>query len=102
MPAEEIHHSSFQVGAEHPCLAGHFPGHPLVPGVLLLEHVLRAAEAWTGTAPGALHLPQVKFRAPLLPGQRADIELRRVATRLRFCIRRDHETIASGELELAQ
>ena len=29
------------IGAEHPALAGHFPGAPILPGVLLLDEMLR-------------------------------------------------------------
>jgi 3-hydroxyacyl-[acyl-carrier-protein] dehydratase len=100
MATDDSHRASFQVATDHPCLAGHFPGRPLVPGVLLLAHLLQAVESWTGAAPCVLHLPQVKFRAPLLPGQCADIELQRGATRLRFCVRRGDEVIASGEMAL--
>jgi len=32
------------IGAEHPALAGHFPGAPILPGVLLLDEMLRAVE----------------------------------------------------------
>jgi 3-hydroxyacyl-[acyl-carrier-protein] dehydratase len=98
MPTHDGHRSSFQVAADHPCLAGHFPGRPVVPGVLLLEHVLCAVETWTGSAPGTLHLPQVKFRAPLLPEQDAVIDLERSTTRVRFVIRHGDEVIASGEI----
>ena len=49
---------SFHVRADHPCLPGHFPGRPVVPGVLLLEQVLAAIEAGHGPL-AALRLPQV-------------------------------------------
>ena len=32
------------IAAEHPALAGHFPGAPILPGVLLLDEMVRAVE----------------------------------------------------------
>lgn len=34
---------------DHPALPGHFPGNPLVPGVLILAHVLAALAVARGT-----------------------------------------------------
>lgn len=87
----------FSIPADHPCLAGHFPGHPIVPGVLLLEQVLAAIES--SHAPlGALRLPQVKFLQPLLPDEVATVELQGGAPRWRFRITRGTELLASGEV----
>ncbi len=91
----------FTVPREHPCLPGHFPGRPLVPGVVVLEHVLRAAEASAGRPLEALRLPQVKFMAPLLPGQSARIELDGHTPRWKFRVWRGDELIARGELVAA-
>src|SRR3546814_2617840 len=47
---------SFVIAADHPSLPGHFPGRPLVPGVVVLDRVLDAIEAHAGVALGALQL----------------------------------------------
>ncbi|MDO5609774.1 MAG: hypothetical protein Q4G62_03165 [Pseudomonadota bacterium] len=88
----------FTVAADHPSLPGHFPGQPVVPGVLLLDAVQSALAAQVGEI-AALSLPQVKFLQPLLPDQAADIELTEAAPgRWRFRILRGDELIASGEM----
>ena len=92
----------FEIAHDDPCLDGHFPGRPLVPGVVLLERVLAAIESG-GAIAGPLRLPQVKFLQPLLPGERACIELARIepegaAPRWRFRVLREATLIASGEI----
>ncbi len=66
----------FRIDASHPCLPGHFPGNPIVPGVVLLDRVCAAIDATQGEGP--LRLPQVKFLQPLLPEQEAEVELHAV------------------------
>ena len=60
----------FHIDADHPALPGHFPGRPVVPGVVLLDRVAAAIERETGARVAAL--VQVKFIAPLLPGADAE------------------------------
>lgn len=96
--SSDQHRVSFVIPADHPALPGHFPGRPVVPGVMMLGRVLDAAERWIGRMPAALALPQVKFLQPLLPGQRAEIELERHDARLRFRVLRADTLLASGEL----
>lgn len=90
----------FVVEHGHPCLPGHFPGRPLVPGVVVLDQVLAAIEAAHGPL-GPLRLPQVKFAHPLLPGEAASIELEGGAPRWRFRVLRGATLVASGEVALA-
>lgn len=90
----------FVVAQGHPCLPGHFPGRPLVPGVVVLDHVLAAIESTHGPL-GPLRLPQVKFASPLLPAETARIELAGAAPRWRFRVLRGAIVVASGEVALA-
>lgn len=87
----------FVIPHDHPSLPGHFPGRPLVPGVVLLDRVVAAIEAVHGPL-GALRLPQVKFLQPLLPGESARIELDGASPRWRFRILREATVLASGEI----
>jgi 3-hydroxymyristoyl/3-hydroxydecanoyl-(acyl carrier protein) dehydratase len=88
----------FSIDPDHPCLAGHFPGRPVVPGVVVLEHVLEAIEAANGPV-GAVRLPQVKFLRPLLPGQMAEIEIDTASPdHWRFRVRHGGELVASGDV----
>ena len=57
------------VPTDHPAFAGHFPGRPMVPGVVLLDRVLMLVAEATGHAPETLTLRSVKFLSPVLPGE---------------------------------
>ena len=95
----------FTVPHDHPALPGHFPGQPVVPGVVVLDAVLAAIEA-DGHAIGTLGLPQVKFVQPLLPGVEARIVLDEqpvadgAPRRWKFRVERmaDDAALASGEV----
>ena len=57
------------ISADHPTLAGHFPGHPVVPGVVMLGEVMKAIrQAAEGTIE-FVGLPSMKFLSPLSPGE---------------------------------
>lgn len=91
----------FTIPHDHPSLPGHFPGQPVVPGVLVLDRVLDAIEAAHGPLAGALRLPQVKFMQPLLPGQTASVTLEGEAPKWRFRVHHGERLLASGEVVLA-
>lgn len=91
----------FVIDPGHPALPGHFPGQPVVPGVVVLDRVLEAIERDAGPL-AALRLTQVKFVQPLLPGEAAEIALEPLASdagrRWRFRVLRGEVLIASGEI----
>jgi 3-hydroxymyristoyl/3-hydroxydecanoyl-(acyl carrier protein) dehydratase len=88
----------FVIAKDHPSLPGHFPGRPIVPGVVVLDRVLEAIEASTQLPLGPLRLPQVKFVQPLLPGEVAEVVLDGAIPRWRFRVLRGQVEIASGEV----
>jgi 3-hydroxymyristoyl/3-hydroxydecanoyl-(acyl carrier protein) dehydratase len=59
---------TFVVTADHPCMPGHFPGRPIVPGVVLLDQALALVLA---RFPGArlAGVPTCKFTTVVTPGQ---------------------------------
>jgi 3-hydroxymyristoyl/3-hydroxydecanoyl-(acyl carrier protein) dehydratase len=95
----------FAIPHDHPSLPGHFPGRPVVPGVVVLDRVIEAIEARHGPL-GAMRLPQVKFVQPLLPGEVAAITFEAFegaargeqARSWRFRVTRAGAPIASGEV----
>ncbi len=98
----ETHQATFVIPADHPSLPGHFPGTPVVPGVVVLDHVLQASERWQGRTLRARGLKQVKFHSPLLPGQRAHVSLELDGGALTFRVTRDDQPVAQGTFALAQ
>jgi 3-hydroxyacyl-[acyl-carrier-protein] dehydratase len=70
------------VDAENPLFAGHFPGRPILPGVLMIEAVAQTAAVMMGSATpaetmGSALLAAVnrfKFFKPVHPGMQLRIE----------------------------
>lgn len=87
---------------DHPSLAGHFPGHPVVPGVVLLDEVLSAVREASGGVQSVTGLPLVKFSSPLRPGEVVTIHVDLDgATEAAFSCRVETRLVASGTVELA-
>ena len=93
--------TSFDVPADHPAFAGHFPGQPVLPGVVLLSLVMRALAARpalqvrVGAAP---QFDEIKFLAPVGPGTTLRVALREHGAGLAFEVRRGTTVVARGRL----
>lgn len=96
--------SQFVVPADHPSLAGHFPGNPIVPGVVLLDLVLAAIQAQRACT---LHsIPGVKFLQPVQPNERIDLHIEFAAdtpstARTRFQALRNSSAVCEGTFVLS-
>ena len=102
------------VPADHPMLAGHFPGHPIVPGAWLLAWIVARAGYHLGLDGGTrtvAGVKRVKFLQPLLPdqvfecllapgGAAANPTVDRSDT-MRFTVTSAGALIAQGSLQLA-
>lgn len=88
----------FRIGADHPALPGHFPGRPIVPGVVILDQVQQAIACSDAAINAPLKLAQVKFLYPLLPGEDAEIALEATSHGWKFRVLRNDALIASGDI----
>ena len=64
----------FVIDDRHPALAGHFPGKPVVPGVVVLDEALAILRANTDGVIGAVE--RAKFAAPLPVNATCQVRLR--------------------------
>lgn len=87
------------VPTDHPAFAGHFPGQPIVPGVVLLDRAIIFAESLMARQSAGWQVGNAKFLAPVGPG--AELVFTFAASRaggLAFRIHAGHCEVASGNL----
>lgn len=95
-----VYERAVSVRDDHPSLAGHFPGHPIVPGVVLLREVLDTLCQGSVVPRLVIGLPHVKFSAQLKPGEVVTIRVEEETTTLAtFSCQVDSRLIASGSIE---
>jgi 3-hydroxyacyl-[acyl-carrier-protein] dehydratase len=90
------------IRADHPSLPGHFPGTPLVPGVVILDEILAALLEWRKECE-LTSIRSVKFLVPLKPEQPFTISFSaddQRAGEVDFCCRIETRIIVEGRLEV--
>jgi 3-hydroxyacyl-[acyl-carrier-protein] dehydratase len=99
------------VTVNEPFFNGHFPGHPVMPGVLVLEALAQAsailAYRSTGFDPAEkvtylMAIDGAKFRKPTVPGDRLELEVEVLRfkgsiLKTRGVAKVDGEVVAEGE-----
>ena len=81
------------VTINEPFFPGHFPGHPIMPGVLVIEAMAQAGGILLlNTMPEPekklvyfMGIDQARFRKPVRPGDQIRLELNMIKFRLRTC-----------------
>lgn len=80
------------VSANEPFFPGHFPGRPIMPGVLIVEAMAQAAGVLALATLGVsdklvyfMSIEEAKFRRPVEPGCLLHLDVRYVQARGRVC-----------------
>lgn len=60
---------ALSVPTDHPAYAGHFPGQPVLPGVVLLDEALHALAVRQGLDVAGGQIKSAKFPSPVKPGE---------------------------------
>ena len=93
------------VSSAEPALAGHFPGQPIFPGVLIIEAMAQAAAIWAlssesvkaGTLCVLAGVDSARFRRQVVPGDVLRLEARALAARSKL-VKIEAKASVAGEL----
>ncbi len=104
--------------AEEPFYAGHYPGNPITPGVLLCESVFQAGAVYLtkklqadggsaeGRTPVLCRIEEARFKGMVFPGDTVSIEVKHAETLQQFhfmtgTVRRDGKAVLTIRFALA-
>ena len=97
-----MHTLSLAIAADHPAYAGHFPGQPILPGVVLLDEALFALAALQGVAAATGQIKSAKFLSPVRPGESLRLDYSATAPGVfRFELKAAERVAASGVVAFA-
>jgi 3-hydroxyacyl-[acyl-carrier-protein] dehydratase len=94
-----MHVLRHRVPVDHPSFAGHFPGRPILPGVLLLAEVMEALrQLGEDAAFQGCEIASAKFLSPVAPGDELTITLHASASGWRFDVNVGPTRAATGSI----
>lgn len=96
--------AELDVDPELPLFAGHFPGHPVLPGVILMEALAQAAsicvlvqDGKEGSLGYLVGIDKAKFRRTVLPGETVTLKGTITKNSSRMCVA-EVEASVDGEI----
>jgi 3-hydroxyacyl-[acyl-carrier-protein] dehydratase len=90
--------TTLHIVPDHPAFAGHFPGTPIVPGVVLLDAAIHAASQSIGAAESC-QVGSAKFLSAVGPGETLTISIAPTASgAAQFEIASGDRKVATGTL----
>lgn len=90
---------TWTVPVDHPAFAGHFPGRPVIPGVVLLDRAILFAERLSAQPVAGWKVGNAKFLAPVGPGAALAFAFDSAPTDgLLFRVHAGGRAVASGSL----
>src|SRR4051794_40087640 len=93
--------TTIELSLQHPAFPGHFPNRPMVPGVVLLDEVLRVIQHAEQVAIGHCTITWAKFRSSAAPGEPLMLRYeQRADGAIRFTIRAPLRIVAEGLLTI--
>ena len=93
---------ALSLATDHPAFDGHFPGTPVLPGVVLLDEAIHAIERAGGGVPRCWRVSSVKFLRAVGPGEPLMFEHEPLASgAIRFTLLSAGQAVATGALSPA-
>lgn len=88
--------ASLVVPHEHPSFAGHFPSHPIVPGVVLLDLIVAEIQNALKRRVRLIAIPSTKFQRPVMPAETVNVSVRVAAAEQPHTVRARFQVTSLG------
>jgi 3-hydroxymyristoyl/3-hydroxydecanoyl-(acyl carrier protein) dehydratase len=89
----------FTILDNHPCLVGHFPGNPIVPGAIIMDGIINGIKNKINKIT-IINILNVKFLEVLKANVLVRVEIQQNQTLLKFNAFNENNLIVSGQLKI--